>query len=228
MKTPTEHLTAHESVWVHRIRQRIALERIILSIGNPREQQRAKQFLTAIEQAHPELLEDFEQYALDLFYESDEQAPELFDESEYAAPKGRKTALKMPQDIVWEERIVRRAAREYRDLFHPCANAFHNAMKGLTYLKNLHPKLFARAREQAIAQREEVLTRELYCRCDCITPEHRQPAEAFNIEYGRFETVTRRIADAKQAIAGTSGNTMQDWSFFLDRIGEIAPEMLNS
>ena len=66
MAKSAETLTAHESVWVFRIRQRIALERIILEVGNPKERSRAKQFLEAMEQACPELFEDFEQYDLEL------------------------------------------------------------------------------------------------------------------------------------------------------------------
>ena len=47
MTKSTEKLTAREFVWVHRIRQRIAFERIILTVGNPNEKLRAKQFLEA-------------------------------------------------------------------------------------------------------------------------------------------------------------------------------------
>jgi len=224
MTKPTETLTARESVWTYRIRQKIALERIVLTVGNPKEKYRAKQFLEAMEHASPELLEDFEQYTFELL---DHPTPELFDESEYSKAKGRKTALKLPKDIVWEEKIISRAVREYTELFHPCMNIFNNAMKGLQYLSNLHPELFVRARAQAIEQRDQVLTLEIYCKCGCTTPENRQPTDSFKIaNQGRFESVSKRIAYAKQTIEVPDGNSQGAWQFFLDRIREIAPEML--
>ncbi len=227
MTKPTEKLTAREFVWVHRIRQRMALERIILSIGNPKEKYRAKQFLEAMEQAYPEILKDSDQLTPELFEDSDQLTPELFDHSEYSKAKGRKTAFKLPQDILWEEKIIRRAVREYRDLFHPCENFFNNAMKGLQYLNNLHPELFARAREIAVVQRGQILTTEIYCKCDCTTPENRQPADSFKItNQGRFENVSKRITSARQTLDGSRKNSLGDWQFFLDRIGEVAPEML--
>ena len=224
----TEELFARESVWIHRIRQRIAFERIIATVGKPAEQARAKQFLLAMEQAHPELLEDIEQYTLDFFREIDYHPPELFDESEYSQAMGRKTALKLPKDIRWEERNIRRAVREYRDLFHPCDVFFNNAMKGLQYLHKLLPELFAKARTQAIEQRDQVLTFEIYCQCNCTTPENCRPADAFKItDQGRFEVVSKRINSAKQALEVHDDNLKLQWSFFLDRIKEIAPEMLH-
>lgn len=224
MTKPTETLTARESVWTYRIRQKIALERIVLTVGNPKEKYRAKQFLEAMEHAYPELLEDFEQYAFELL---DRPAPELFDESEYSKAKGRKTALKLPKDIVWEEKIISRAVREYTDLFHPCMDIFNNAMQGLQYLSNLHPELFVRARTQAIEQRDQILTSEIYCKCGCTTPDNRQPADSFKIaSRGRFQSVSKRIAYARQAKPVPGDNSQCDWQFFLDRIGEVAPEML--
>jgi len=224
MKKSAETLTARESVWTYRIRQKIALERIVLTVGNPKEKYRAKQFLEAMEHACPELLEDFEQYTFELI---DHPTPELFDESEYSKAKGRKTALKLPRDIVWEEKIISRAVREYTDLFHPCMNIFNNAMQGLQYLSNLHPELFVRARTQAIEQRDQILTFEIYCKCGCTTPENRQPADSFKIaNRGRFQSVSKRIAYARQATEDTGGNLQDDWQFFLDRIREVAPEML--
>lgn len=227
MSKPSENLTAHEFVWEHRIRQRIALERIILTVGNPKEKYRAKQFLEAMERANPQLFEDVEQYTLDLFNEANQYTPELFDESEYAQVKGRKTALKLPKDIRWEDRIIRRAVGEYRDLFHPCTTVFNNAMKGLKYLHELLPELFARAREQAVEQRDQALTCEIYCKCDCTSKEDRQPADAFKLtERGRFRNVSRRIADAGQAPEVSGDGIRNDWQFFLDRVREVAPEML--
>ena len=224
MKKSAETLTARESVWTYRIRQKIALERIVLTVGNPKEKYRAKQFLEAMEHACPELLEDFEQYTFELI---DHPAPELFDESEYSKAKGRKTALKLPKDIVWEEKIISRAVREYTDLFHPCMNIFNNAMMGLQYLSNLHPELFVRARTQAIEQRDQILTFEIYCKCGCTTPENRQPADSFKIaSRGRFQSISKRIAYARQATEDTGDNLQDDWQFFLDRIREVAPEML--
>ncbi len=221
-----EKLTAHEYVWVYRIRQRIALERIILTVGAFHEKHRAKQFLEAMEQANPELFEDIDLHAPELLEDLGHNTPELFDESEYSKAKGRKTALKLPRDIRWEERIIRRAASEYRDLFHPCENHFNNAMKGLKYLNNLHPELFARARVQAVEQRDQILTFDIYCKCDCTTKEERQPADAFKItNRGRFKNASKRVTNAKQ----TLGDSRQsDWQFFLDRIREVAPEMLES
>ena len=227
MPKPSEKLTPREFVWEHRIRQRIAFERIILTVGNPRDQQRAKQFLEAMEQANPELFEGVEQYVLDLFHDSRQYTPELFDDSEYSKAKGRKTALKLPKDIVWEERIIRRSVREYRELFHPCEKLFDNAMKGLQYLKNLHPELFARAREQVLGQRDQILTCEIYCQCDCTTKQERQPADAFKIaKRGRFKNVSKRITDAKLALESAGDGRQSYWQFFLDRIREVAPEML--
>jgi len=227
MTKPTEKLTAREFLWVHRIRQRMALERIVVSIGNPKEKDKAKQFLEAMEQAYPEIFDDIEHLTPELFEDSDHLTPELFDDSEYSKAKGRKTALKLPQDILWEEKIIRRAAREYRDLFHPCEEFFNNAMKGLQYLNNLHPELFARARELALLQRDQILTAELYCKCDCTTPENRQPAGSFKItSQGRFENVSKRITIARQTLEGTGNNIQWDCQFFLDRIGEVAQEML--
>lgn len=225
----SDDMSAIESVWEHRLRQRITLERIILTVGNPKEQTRAKQFLEAMEKANPKLLEDAETYDPELFEDVDYHTPELFDASEYCPAKGRKTALKLPKDIVWEERIVRRAVREYRDLFHPCDYSFHNAMKGLQYLHKLHAELFARARAQAIEQRAELLTCDIYCKCDCTTREDRQPAAAFNItSRGRFKNVAKRIASARQSLECAGDGSQGDWQFFLDRVRDVAPEMLET
>lgn len=224
MPRPAETLTARESVWTYRIRQKIALERIILKIGKPREQSRAQRFLQAMEQACPELLEDFEQYDLELH---DYPAPELFDPSEYVEARGRKQAFKLPKDIVWEKKVISRAVSDYADLFHPCDNAFHNAMTGLRYLKTLHPELFARARSLAIEQREQILTCELYCKCGCTTPENRQPAKSFKMtSRGRFTSVSKRIEHARQSPGTADDMSDPDWQFFLDRVMEVAPEML--
>ena len=224
MSRPAENLTARESVWTYRIRQKIALERIILKVGKPREQSRARLFLQAMEQACPELLEDFEQYDLELH---DYPAPELFDASEYVEARGRKQAFKLPKDIVWEEKVIRRAVRDYADLFHPCDNAFHISMTGLRYLNTLHPELFARARSQAIAQRDRILSCELYCKCGCTTAENRQPADSFKMtNRGRFASVSQRIEHARQPTGLTDDMSDPDWPFFLDRIMEVAPEML--
>lgn len=228
MSKITEDITAHESVWVYRLRQRIILERIVLSVGNPQEQTKAKQFLAAMEKANPELFEDIEQYTLDFFGDDDSQTPELFDTSEYSSSKGRKTALKLPQDILWEEKIIRRAVKEYRDLFHPCDSSFDNAMKGLQYLSSLHPELFARAKAQAIEQRDQILSFEIDCKCDCSTKEEREPARSFEItNQGRFKVVSKRISDAKQTIESSDNSGPVNWQFFLARIREVSPEMLN-
>ena len=224
MTKPIEKLTAHESVWAYRIRQKIALERIILTVGNPKEKYRAKQFLEAMEQACPELLEDFEQYDLELL---DHPVPELFDESEYSRAKGRKKALKLPKDIAWEERIIKRAVGDYTNLFHPCDNAFHSAMMGLRYLQTLHPELFAAARTRVLEQRDQILTCDIYCKCRCTTPEDRQPADSFEIaDRGRFGKVAKRIAFARQSSDIQNNHSHEDWQFFLDRVREVAPEML--
>lgn len=224
----SENLTAYESVWTHRLRQRIILERLILSVGNPKEQASARQFLEGMEEANPELFQGIEQYTLDFFGDVDSQTPELFDSAEYSAAKGRKTALKLPQDIVWEDKIIRRTVREYRDLFHPCDNSFDNAMKGLQYLKTLHPELFTRARVQAIEQRDQILTFEIDCKCGCGTKEEHQPADSFKTsERGRFKAVSRRIASARQALKSHDDSGQVNWQFFLDRIKEISPEMLS-
>lgn len=229
MTKATEKLTAHEFVWAHRIRQRIVFEQIILTVGSPRERSRAQQFLEAMEQAYPELLEDIDQYAPEILEEYDASTPELFDECEYSEARGRKTALKLPKDIAWEERVIRRAAREFRDLFHPCENFFNNAMKGLQYLHDLHPQLFARAKEQAIEQREQILSFDIYCQCDCTNPENRSHTDAFKItDHGRFENVSKRISLAKKSLEDAGDNDQGHWPFFLDRVREIAPEMLDS
>lgn len=228
MSKPSEKWTAREFVWEHRIRQRIAFERIILTVGKPQEKYRAQQFLEAMERANPELFEDVEQYTLDLVYDSKQYTPELFDDSEYSKATGRKIALKLPKDIIWEERIIRRSVREYRALFHPCENLFNNAMKGLQYLHNLHPELFARARSQIIEQRDQILTFDIYCKCNCTTKQDRQPADSFKIaNSGRFKKVSKRITSAKQALDSGIDSGRGDWQFFLDRIREVAPEMLN-
>ncbi len=228
MSKPSEKLTAREFIWEHRLRQRITLERIILTVGNPEEKCRAKQFLEAMEKANPKLLEDIDHHTLELFEDIDHHDPELFDDSEYSKAKGRKTALKLPKDILWEDRIIRRAVREYRDLFHPCEIVFTDAMKGLLYLNNLLPELFARARVQAIEQRDQTLTFEIYCKCDCTTKEDRQPADSFkSTNRGRFKNVSKRITYAKQTLKSTGDRSQSDWRFFLDRIREVSPEMLN-
>ena len=228
MSKPSEKLTAREFVWEHRLRQRITLERIILTVGNPEEKYRAKQFLEAMEKANPKLVEGIDHYTPELLEDFDHHAPELFDDSEYSKAKGRKTALKLPKDILWEDRIIRRAVREYRDLFHPCEIVFNDAMKGLLYLNNLLPELFARARVQAIEQRDQILTFEIHCKCDCTTNEDRQPADLFKItNRGRFKNVSKRITYAKQTLESTGDRSQSDWRFFLDRIREVAPEMLN-
>jgi hypothetical protein len=229
MSKPSEKLTAREFVWEHRLRQRIILERIVSTVGNPEEQSRAKQFLEAMENANPELLENIEQLTLDLFGDVEHRTPELFDDSEYSKAKGLKTALKLPRDIAWEERIIRRAVRDYRELFNPCEVSFNNAMKGLRYLKNLLPELFARAREQAVEQRAQILTFEIYCKCDCTPIADRQPADSFKAtNRGRFRNVSKRITSARQTLESTDDSRQGDWQFFLDRVGEVAPEMLES
>jgi hypothetical protein len=225
----SEKLTAYESVWVYRLRQRIALERIILTVGNSKEQHQAKKFLEAMEQANPELFEDIELCIPELLDDNEPGTLELFDEREYSQARGRKVALKLPRDIRWEDRVIRRAAREYRELFHPCENLFKNAMKGLQYLNNLHPELFARAKALAIEQRDQILTFEIYCKCNCTPHEDLQPAETFRItDRGRFKNASRRIAHARQVLAGPGDSRQGNWQFFLDRIGEVAPEMLES
>ena len=228
MLKPSEKLTAREFVWEHRLRQRITLERIILTVGNSEEKSRAKQFLEAMEKANPNLLEGIDHYTPELLEDIDYHDPELFDNSEYSKAKGRKTALKLPKDILWEDRIIRRAVREYGDLFHPCEISFNNAIKGLQYLNNLLPELFARARVQAIEQRDQILTFEIYCKCNCTTKEDRQPADSFKItNRGRFKNVSKRITCAKQTLESHGDSSQSDWQFFLDRVGEVAPEMLN-
>lgn len=228
MSKPSEKLSAREFVWEHRLRQRITLEKIISEVGNPKESSRAKQFLEAMGKANPNLLEDIEQLTLDLFGDPERQTPELFDDSEYSQVKRRKTALKLPKDILWEEKIVRRAVREYRDLFHPCEDSFNNAMKGLQYLYNLHPELFNRARVQSIEQREQVLTFDIYCKCNCTTKEERQPEDSFKVTTrGRFKNVSKRISDARQTLESAEKDSQGNWQFFLDRIREVAPEMLS-
>lgn len=87
-----ETVTARESVWVRRIRQKIVFERILLQAGK------------AGDQAHPELLEDIEQCMLDFFTENDESSPELLDESEYFKAKECKTASRLLQVIRWQEK----------------------------------------------------------------------------------------------------------------------------
>jgi hypothetical protein len=228
MSKLSEKLTAREFVWEHKLRQRITLERIIVTVGNAKEKSQAIQFLEAMEKANPELLEGIDHYTPELLEDIDYHAPELFDESEYSKAKGHKTALALPKDILWEERIIRRAVREYRDLFHPCEKLFKNAMKGLQYLNNLLPELFAKARVQAAEQRDQILTFEIYCTCDCTVKEDRQPADSFKItNQGRFEKVTKRITCARQTLESTDDSRQSDWQFFLDRLGEVAPEMLN-
>ena len=227
MTKSTEKLTAREFLWVHRLRQRIAFERIILTVGKPEEKFHAKQFLEAMEQANPKLLEEIYQYTPELLEDLDYYTPELFKDSEYSKATGRKTALKLPKDILWEGRVIQRATREYRDLFHPCEISFNNAMKGLQYLYNLHPKLFVKAKDQAIEQRDQILNFEIYCKCDCSTPENRKPADSFKLTtQGRFENVSKRISFARQIIEGPGDNSQDHWQFFLDRITEVAPEML--
>jgi len=106
-------------------------------------------------------------------------------------------------------------------------NIFNNAMQGLQYLSNLHPELFVRARAQAIEQRDQVLSMEIYCKCGCTSPENSQPADSFKIaNLGRFEGVSKRIDYAKQTIEIPGDISHDDCQFFLDRIREIAPEML--
>jgi len=223
-----ENLTAHESVWVYRLRQRIVLERIILDVGNSRERRRAKQFLDSMEQANPELFEDMDLSVPLLFEELEPSTPELFDEREYSHATGRKTALKLPQDILWEEKIIRRTVREFRDLFHPCEDHFKNAMKGLKYLLSLHPDLFARARAQAIEQRNQILNFDIHCKCGCTANENLAPEDSFRVaSQGRFRNVSRRIASACQVLEGNHNDEHDDSLFFLDRVREIAPEMID-
>ena len=228
MSKLSDKLTAREFVWEHRLRQRITLERIIVTVGNPKEKSQAKQFLEEMGKANPELLEGIDHYSPELLEDMDYHAPELFDDSEYSKAKGRKTALTLPKDILWEERIIRRAVREYRDLFHPCEKLFSNAMKGLQYLNNLLPELFSRARAQAVEQRDQILTFEIYCKCDCTSKADRQPTDSFKItNQGRFEIVSKRITSARQTLESAGDSRQSDWQFFLDRVGEVAPEMLN-
>jgi hypothetical protein len=198
-----------------------------LSIGTPDEQAKARQFLDGLMDANPELFTDLEKYTPDLFDDAEAETPELFDTSEYSAPKGRKTALKLPQDILWEKKTVRRAVREYRDLFHPCEEKFSNAMKGLQYLNHLFPDLFSRAKEQIVAERDQVLDFEVYCKCDCASKEEHLPAESFSLaDKGRFRKVSERIAAANREEDEATYGSKVNWGFFLERIREVAPEML--
>lgn len=229
MNPSTDKISAREFVWVHRLRQRIILERIVLSIGTPDEQVKAKQFLDGLMDANPELFADLEQYTPDLFDDSETQTPELFDNSEYSEAKGKKTALKLPQDILWEEKTIRRAVREYRDLFHPCEEKFANAMKGLQYLNHLFPDLFERAKEQILAERDQILDFEIYCKCDCASNEDRLPAVSFAlVEKGRFRKVSERLAAAQRGDGEATYGRKVNWDFFLDRIREVAPEMVKA
>ena len=227
MEKSADKLSAREFVWTHRIRQRVAFERIVVTVGNPRERARAQQFLEAMQQANPDLFDGIEQYTLDFFGDRDPLTPELFDDREYARASGRKTALKLPQDIVGEEKVTRRAARDYRDLFHPCEHVFSDAMKGLQFLHHLSQDLFARARVLSIEQRAQILDCDLFCHCGCITPENRAPAAAFKVsDRGRLENVSNRITHARQSQDETDEARQRYWQFFLDRIGDIAPDLL--
>ena len=227
MTTATDKISAREFVWVHRLRQRIILERIVLSIGTPDEQAKAKQFLDGMKQANPELFEGLDHYTPELFDDADAQTPELFDDSEYVAAKGRKTAFKLPSDILWEEKTIRRAVREYRDLFHPCEETFANAMKGLQYLDHLFPDLLLKAKAQAVTQRDKILDFEVDCKCKCASKEEQPAANAFRLaSSGRFRKVSERIAAAKKEDDESTYGRKINWPFFLERIREIAPEML--
>ena len=93
---------------------------------------------------------------------------------------------------------------------------------------NLLPELFTRARAQAIEQRDQILTFEIYCQCDCTSKEDSQSADSFKVtNQGRFEKVSKRIAYAKQTLESAGDSDQSDWRFFLDRIREVAPEMLH-
>ena len=227
MSKPSGKPTARDFTWEHRLRQRIALERIISTFGTPEEKLQSKKFLEAMEQANPDLLEDVEQYILDFFENSDDDTPELFDEREYLKIKGHKPVFPLPKEKLWEDKIIRRAVVDYQNLFHPCDNSFHNAVMGLQYLNTIHPELFARARIKAVEQKARILTVEISCDCNCTSKRDRQPAGAFiTTDTGRFKNVSQRIRDAKQRIESGRDQSHIEWQFFLDRISEIAPEML--
>jgi hypothetical protein len=67
----------------------------------------------------------------------------------------------------------------------------------------------------------------MYCKCDCITPEDSHPADSFKLtDRGRFEAVSKRISFARKALEGAVDNSRDHWAFFLERVEEIAPEML--
>jgi len=222
----SEQLSAREFVWVHRLRQRIILEKIVLSIGTDDEQTKAKQFLEGMEQANPELFADLDRYTPELFDDAEAQTPELFDDCEYSAPKGRKTAFKLPQDILWEEKTIRRAVREYRDLFHPCDEKFANAMKGLQYLEHLFPDLFSRAKDQAVSGRDLIFSFEIFCKCNCASKEEQLAAKPFDFSAARFRKVMERIAAAQRKDDESTYGRKVNWTFFLDRVSEMAPEMI--
>ena len=227
MSKPSGKPTARDFTWEHRLRQRIALERIISTVGSPEEKLQSKKFLEAMEQANPHLLEDVEQYILDFFESSGDDTPELFDEREYLKIKGHKPVFPLPREKFWEEKIIRRAVVDYRNLFHPCDNSFNNAMMGLQYLNTIHPELFARARTKAIEERDQILTVEISCGCNCAPKQDRQPAGSFiTADTGRFKNVSQRIRDAKKSAESGTNQSHIEWQLFLDRMSEIAPEML--
>jgi len=71
------------------------------------------------------------------------------------------------------------------------------------------------------------LSFEIYCKCNCTTQENSDPADSFKTtSRGRFENVSKRISFAKQALEGAGNNREGQYQFFLDRIREVAPEML--
>jgi hypothetical protein len=226
MSNVSRKISALDTVWEHRLRQRIALEKIVLQAGNPKDRLKAKKFLDSMAKANPQLLENIEQYMLDLIYGPCEQDLELFDVKDYSKAGGLKRAIKLPKDIAWEKRMIKRTVQDYMDLFHPCENKFHDAMIGLQYAQKLHPGLFAEAKNEALEIRNQILACDFECPCHSIEPEESQLAESFAISgTGRFKVISSRIRLAQNLKNANMDNHM-DWSFFLDRINEIAPEML--
>lgn len=220
-------LSALDTVWEHRLRQRIALEKIVLTGGNTKDQLKAKKFLDSMAKANPHLFEDIEQYMLDLIYGPHEQDQELFDAKDYTKASGFKRAIRLPKDIAWEKRMIKRTVQDYMDLFHPCDNKFHDAMIGLQYAQKLHPRLFAEAKKQAIEARNQILCCDVNCPCHPLKPEEKKQAESFKSDGSdRFTNVAARLRSARSS-CNTNGNDHMNWNFFLERVKDIAPEMLD-
>ena len=137
-----------------------------------------------------------------------------------------KRLKKMAKESYVKDEAFMKVSKAYKDLFLPCEKKFENAMTFLLSFRQGAPGLMFLASEIVFDQREEILTGSVRD-CSCTTTENIKLAESFKFTtQGRLENVSKRIAQAKVAVETSGAEDEWFWQFFLDRVREVAPEML--